>query len=77
MLAEYESGARAGVLTADDDPHVTAARRLAPVEAQYAPFQTPSTRDCWRHYAPEASTSSTSHQAESIATPWPAATSSS
>src|SRR6187200_1478020 len=38
MLAEYESGARAGVLTADDDPHVTAARRLAPVEAQYAPF---------------------------------------
>jgi DEAD/DEAH box helicase domain-containing protein len=38
MLAEFESGARAGVLTADDDPHVTAARRLAPVEAQYAPF---------------------------------------
>jgi DEAD/DEAH box helicase domain-containing protein len=38
MLAEYESGARTGVLTADDDPHVTAARRLAPVDAQYAPF---------------------------------------
>jgi DEAD/DEAH box helicase domain-containing protein len=38
MLAEFESGARAGVLTADDDPHVTAARRLAPVAAQYAPF---------------------------------------
>ena len=38
MLAEYESGARTGVLTADDDPHVTAARRLAPVEAQHAPF---------------------------------------
>ncbi|HXT69611.1 MAG TPA: DEAD/DEAH box helicase [Vicinamibacterales bacterium] len=38
MLAEFESGARTGVLTADDDPHVTAARRLAPVEAQYAPF---------------------------------------
>ena len=38
MLAEYESGTRAGVLTADDDPHVTAARRLAPVDAQYAPF---------------------------------------
>ena len=38
MLAEFESGARTGVLTADDDPHVTAARRLAPVEARYAPF---------------------------------------
>ena len=24
MLAEFESGARAGVLTAEDDPHVTA-----------------------------------------------------
>src|SRR5436190_16964796 len=38
MLAEFESGARTGVLTADDDPHVTAARRLAPIEAQHVPF---------------------------------------
>jgi DEAD/DEAH box helicase domain-containing protein len=38
MLAEFETGARTGVLTADDDPHVTAVRRLAPVEAQYAAF---------------------------------------
>ena len=38
MLAEFESGARTGVLTAEDDPHVTAVRRLAPVEAQYAAF---------------------------------------
>src|SRR5688572_22611695 len=38
MLAEFESGARTGVHTADDDPHVTAARRLDPVEAKYAPF---------------------------------------
>jgi DEAD/DEAH box helicase domain-containing protein len=38
MLAEFESGARTGVHTTDDDPHVTAARRLAPIEAQYAPF---------------------------------------
>src|SRR6185295_5876419 len=38
MLAEFETGARTGVLTADDDPHVTAARRLAPVEAQFAEF---------------------------------------
>jgi DEAD/DEAH box helicase domain-containing protein len=38
MLAEFESGARTGVQTSDDDPHVTAARRLAPVEAQFAPF---------------------------------------
>ena len=38
MLAEFETGARTGVLTADDDPHVTAVRRLAPIDAQYAPF---------------------------------------
>ncbi len=38
MLAEFESGARAGVATADDDPHVTAARRLAPVAPRFAPF---------------------------------------
>ena len=38
MLAEFETGARTGVLTADDDPHVTAVRRLQPVEARYAPF---------------------------------------
>lgn len=43
MLAEFETGARTGVLTADDDPHVTAVRRLAPVEAQYAAF--PETLD--------------------------------
>src|SRR5262245_21274223 len=43
MLAEFESGARTGVLTADEDPHVTAARRLAPIEAQHAPF--PDTLD--------------------------------
>ena len=43
MLAEFESGARTGVLTRDDDPHVTAVRRLEPVEAQYAPF--PDTLD--------------------------------
>ena len=38
MLAEFETGARTGVLTGDDDPHVTAVRRLAPVEARYAAF---------------------------------------
>ena len=38
MLAEFESGARAGVLTAEDDPHVTAVRRMPPVPAEYAPF---------------------------------------
>jgi DEAD/DEAH box helicase domain-containing protein len=43
MLAEFESGARAGVATREDDPHVTAVRRLAPVEAQYLPF--PDTLD--------------------------------
>ena len=34
MLAEHETALEA----ADDDPHVTAVRRLAPVEARYAPF---------------------------------------
>src|SRR6187402_2930136 len=38
MLAEFESGARAGVLTAEDDPHVTAVKRLPAVAAQFAPF---------------------------------------
>ena len=38
MLAEFESGARAGVLTAEDDPHVTAVKRLPAVAARFAPF---------------------------------------
>jgi superfamily II helicase len=38
MLAEFESGARTGVLTAEDDPHVTAVKRLPAVAAQFAPF---------------------------------------
>jgi len=38
MLAEFESGARTGVDTGTDDPHVTAVRRLAPIEAQFAPY---------------------------------------
>jgi DEAD/DEAH box helicase domain-containing protein len=38
MLAEFESGARAGVLTADEDPHVTAVRRMAAVAAEYVEF---------------------------------------
>ena len=38
MLAEFESGASTGVATGSDDPHVTAVRRLAPIEAQFAPY---------------------------------------
>ena len=38
MLTEFERGTRVGVMTDDEDPHVTAVRRLAPVAAQYAPF---------------------------------------
>jgi DEAD/DEAH box helicase domain-containing protein len=43
MLAEFESGARTGVVTAEDDPHVTAVKRLPAVAAQFAPF--PETMD--------------------------------
>src|SRR6185436_7670078 len=38
MLAEFESGARTGVMTAEEDPHVTAVRRLPPVAARFSPF---------------------------------------
>jgi hypothetical protein len=38
MLAEFESGARTGVLTAEEDPHVTAVKRLPAVAARFAPF---------------------------------------
>src|SRR5687767_7583764 len=38
MLAEFESGARTGVYTPEDDPHVTAVKRLPAVAASLAPF---------------------------------------
>ena len=38
MLAEFERGTSIGVLGDEDDPHVTAVRRLEPVAAQYAEF---------------------------------------
>jgi DEAD/DEAH box helicase domain-containing protein len=43
MLTEFETGARTGVLTADDDPHVTSVRRLPAAAAEYAEF--PDTLD--------------------------------
>ena len=38
MLAEFESGARTGVYTPEDDPHVTAVKRLPAIAASLAPF---------------------------------------
>ena len=66
MLAEFESGARAGVLTAEDDPHVTAVKRLPAVAARFAPF--PEAMDPRLRRAMEARGLEQlySHQAEAI-----------
>ena len=67
MLAEFESGARAGVLTAEDDPHVTAVRRLPQVAAQYAPFPEALDPRLQRAMRARGLEQLYSHQAEAVA----------
>lgn len=63
MMAEHESALQ----VADDDPHVTAVRRLPPVDARYAPF--PDTLDprLVAALTTRGITQLYSHQAEAIA----------
>src|SRR5262245_15618688 len=66
MLAEFESGARTGVLTAEDDPHVTAVRRMPAVAAQFAPFPDAMDARLQRALQARGLEQLYSHQAEAI-----------
>ncbi len=62
MLASFESAVRAG----DDDPHVTAIRRLAPQAAIYAPFPDSLDPRVRQAYASRGIDELYSHQAEAV-----------
>ena len=62
MLASFETAVRAG----DDDPHVTAIRRLAPQPAIYAPFPDSLDPRVAQAYAARGIEQLYSHQAEAV-----------
>jgi len=62
MLASFEKSVRVG----EDDPHVTAIRRLAPQEAVYAPFPTSLDPRVQQAYASRGIEQLYSHQAEAV-----------
>ena len=62
MLANHESAVQAG----DDDPHVTAVRRLAPQDAVYAPFPSALDPRVAQAYASRGIEQLYSHQAEAV-----------
>jgi DEAD/DEAH box helicase domain-containing protein len=67
MLHEFETGARSGVMTVDEDPHVTAVKRLPAVAAQYLPFPEDLDERLQRALQARGLEQLYSHQAESIA----------
>ena len=62
MLASFENAVRSG----EDDPHVTAIRRLAPQDAVYAPFPDALDPRVQQAYASRGIEQLYSHQAEAV-----------